>query len=269
MDKPDSPLSGSVPAGCSSTGGDNPSERATGAEWFASTHWSVVMAAKEGDANTASEALEKLCRTYWPPLYAFIRREGHSDAEAKDLTQEFFLRLVGREFLQRLRHQRGKFRSFLLTFLKHFLQEERGKARAQKRGGGRVIVSLDELTDHGSFRHEPVDGFSPVLVFELRWAQSIFQVALNRLREEYVDAGKGELFDLLKDFQPRETGAPSYTEIGARFGMTEAAVKSAVQRMRARHRQILREEIAHTVTQPAEIEEEIRHMRAVLSRGLE
>ena len=236
-------------------------------DWFVSTHWSVVLAAKEGDSETANAALEQLCRTYWPPLYAFIRREGYSDAEAKDLTQEFFLRLVDRDFLQRLRHQRGKFRSFLLTFLKHFLLEQRGKARAQKRGGDRTIVSLDEMNEEGSFFHEPVDDFSPDHVFELRWAQTIFQVALNRLREEYVAAGKAELFDLLKDFQPRESGAPSYTEIGAQFGLTEAAMKSAVQRMRARHRQLLRQEIANTVTSPEEIEEEIRHLRTVLSRG--
>jgi RNA polymerase sigma factor (sigma-70 family) len=241
--------------------------QSAGAGGFVSTHWSVVLAAKEGDEETASAALEKLCRTYWPPLYAFIRREGHSEAEAKDLTQEFFLRLVGREFLQRLRHQQGKFRSFLLTFLKHFLLEQRGKARAQKRGGGRIIVSLDELADQGSFLGEPVDEFSPDQLFELRWAQTIFQVALNRLREEYSEAGKVELFDVLKDLQPRESGAPTYAKIGARFGMTEAAVKSAVQRMRARHRQILREEIANTVMQPTEVDEEIRHLRAVLSRG--
>src|SRR5262245_58157113 len=115
-------------------------------EWFASTHWSVVLAAKEGDAVTANRALEQLGKTYWPPLYAFIRREGYGDAEAKDLTQEFFLRLIERDFLQRLRHQEGKFRSFLLTILKHFLQEHRGKARAQKRGGGVVFIPLDDIT---------------------------------------------------------------------------------------------------------------------------
>ena len=241
-----------------------PSRRA----WFASTHWSVVLAAQEGDSATACEALEKLCGTYWPPLYAFIRREGYDETEAKDLTQEFFLRLIDRDFLQRLRHQQGKFRSFLLTFLKHFLLEQRGKNNAQKRGGGKVIVSLEQIAEEGSYLNEPVDDFSPDQVFERRWAQTIFQVALNRLGEEFVSAGKAELFDLLKDFQPREKGAPSYAEIGARFGMTEAAVKSAVQRMRARHREILRQEIANTLTRPDEIEEEIRHLREVLSGGV-
>jgi RNA polymerase sigma-70 factor (ECF subfamily) len=234
-------------------------------EWFASTHWSVVLAARESDAPSAAEALEKLCRAYWPPLYAFIRREGYAEAEAKDLTQEFFLRLIDREFLRRLRHQQGKFRSFLLTFLKNFLLEQRGKSKAQKRGGGKVIVSLDQLAEEGSYLHEPVDHFSPDQVFERRWAQTIFQVALNRLREEYLAAGKAELFDVLKDFQPRESGGESYADIGARFGMTEAAVKSVAQRMRARHRELLRREIANTVTRPDEIDEEIRHLREVLT----
>lgn len=235
--------------------------------WFVSTHWSVVLAAKNGQSPQAGEALEKLCRTYWPPLYAFLRREGHGEAEAKDLTQEFFLRMIERDFLQHLRHQRGKFRSFILTFLKNFLLEQRGKASAQKRGGGKAILSLEQITEEGSFLKEPVDHLSPDQVFERRWAQTVFQAALNRLRDEYVETGRGTFFDLLKDFQPRQPGSPSYAEIGERFGMTEAAVKSAMQRMRQRHREILREEIAHTVTSPAEIDEEIQHLREALAAG--
>jgi len=236
-------------------------------EWFATTHWSVVLAAREGDADTAREAMERLCRMYWPPLYAFIRREGHGEAEAQDLTQEFFLRLIDRDILQRLRHQQGKFRSFLLTFLKNFLLEQRGRAGAQKRGGGKAILSLDQLREEGSFLQEPVDHFTPDQVFERRWAQTIFQMTLNRLRAEFVSDGKGELHDVLKEHQPREPGASSYTEIGGRFGMTEAAVKSFVQRMRARHRELLREEIGNTVMRPDEIDEEIRHLKEVLSGG--
>jgi RNA polymerase sigma-70 factor (ECF subfamily) len=228
----------------------------------------VVLAAREGDSATASEALEKLCRSYWPPLYAFIRREGYGEAEAKDLTQEFFVRLIHRDFLQRLRHQEGKFRSFLLTVLKNFLLEQRGKAGAQKRGGGKIIVSLEQVMEEGSFLNEPVDAYTPDQVFERRWAQTIFQAALQRLRDEYAAAGKAEFYDLLKDSQPRGEGHLSYVQIGARFNMTEAAVKSAVQRMRARHRELLRQEIANTVTRPDEIEEEIRHLREVLSGGV-
>jgi RNA polymerase sigma-70 factor (ECF subfamily) len=237
------------------------------AHWFATTHWSVVLSAKNGQGSDARDALAKLYRTYWPPLYAFVCREGHESSEAKDLMQEFFLRLIERDYLKHLRHQRGKFRSFLLTFLKHFLQEERGKAKAQKRGAGLYFVSLDESPDGMAYLAEPVDDFSPDQVFERRWAQTVFQVALNRLESEYVQAGKAAFFKLLKDFQPREAGAPSYAEIGKKFGMTEAAVKSAVQRMRQRHREILREEIAHTVARPEEIQDEIRHLRDVLARA--
>jgi RNA polymerase sigma factor (sigma-70 family) len=234
-------------------------------EWFASTHWSVVLAARETDTAPAAEALEKLCRTYWPPLYAFIRREGYPEAEAEDLTQEFFFRLIAREFLQHLRHQRGRFRSFLLTFLKHFLMEQRGKANTQKRGGGVRTLSLDLINEEGSYLGEPLDHMSPDQVYERRWAQTVFQIALNRLEQEYQNLGNGALFDVLKDLRPRQEGAPTYTQIGASFGMTEAAVKSAVQRMRQRHREILREEIAHTVARPEEIDAEIRYFREVLS----
>lgn len=236
-------------------------------EWFASTHWSVVLAARDREMPEASAALEQLCRTYWWPLYAFIRRHGHEEAEAKDLTQEFFLRLIERHYLQHLKHQRGRFRSFMLTLLKNFLLEQRGKAQAQKRGGGKTFISFEQHDGDGAYLNEPVDNLSPDQVFERRWAQAVFQTALNRLRDEYNESGRGLFFDLMKDFQPREPGSPSYVEIGARFGMTEAAVKSAVQRMRQRHREILREEIARTVGSPQEIDEEIRHLREVLVAG--
>lgn len=234
-------------------------------DWFATTHWTVVLTARDGQSALAGDALEKLCRTYWSPIHAYISRQGYEAAEAQDLTQEFFLRLIEREYLQHLRHQRGKFRAFMLTLVKHFLQEQRGKARARKRGGGMVFVPLEQLSEGRSYLIEPVDRYSPDQAFERRWAQTVFQVALERLHQEYVDGGKQALFDALKDYQPREAGGPSYAQIGARLGMTEAAVKSAVQRMRQRHREILREEIAHTVTAPEEIEEEIRHLRDVLT----
>jgi RNA polymerase sigma factor (sigma-70 family) len=248
-------------------GENNPQEAQR--RWFTTTHWSVVLTAREGDAPDAVVALEKLCRTYWPPLYAYIRREGYDATDAEDLTQQFFLRLFERELLQHLRHQRGKFRSFLLTLLKHFLLDERGKSASQKRGGGKAFLSLDETDEHGRYLREPVDHLSPDQVFERRWAQRVFQVALNRLRDEYHGSGRGEFFDLMKDFQPREPGAPSYAEIGERFGMTEAAVKSAVQRLRERQRDILRAEIAHTVTKPEEINQEIRYLLAVLAHPRE
>jgi RNA polymerase sigma-70 factor (ECF subfamily) len=236
-------------------------------QWFATTHWSVVLAAKQGDAPDMAVALEKLCRTYWPPLYAYVRRDGHDATEAQDLTQEFFARLLTRDYLQQLRHQGGKFRSFLLSYLKNFLSEQRRKAGAQKRGGGCVFVSLDEPAGEDGYRLEPVDELTPDQVYERRWAQTVLQAALGRLREEYATRGQTALFELLQDYQPHEPGGRSYAQLGEHLAMTEAAVKSAVQRMRQRHRELLREEIAHTVTRPEEIEDELRHFREVLSQA--
>jgi RNA polymerase sigma factor (sigma-70 family) len=237
-----------------------------GARWFATTHWSVVLAAREGDSPGASEALNDLCRAYWPPLYSYIRREGHDVAEAQDLTQEFFTRLVERDYLARLNHQRGKFRSFLLAFLKHFLSEQREKAQAQKRGGGQRFLSLDAGEGEEGYLAEPADELTPEQIFERRWVQTILQRALDRLTAEYSEMDRAALFEALKDFQPRHPGSLTYAEIGANLSTTEAAIKSAMQRMRQRHREILREEIAHTVGSAQEVEEEIRYMREVLNR---
>lgn len=233
---------------------------------FATTHWSVVLAAKAGGSLQSDEAMEKLCRAYWPPLYAYIRREGHGATEAQDLTQEFFARLLAKDYLQHLRHQEGKFRSFLLTFLKHFLSDERDKAGAQKRGGGRTFVSLDETSAEDRYLDASSNGLSPEQIYDRRWAQTVMERALNRLREEYAADGKAALFDELKDIQPGEHGESSYAEIGARLGLAKGTIASAVHRLRKRHREILREEIAHTVTRPEEIDEEIRNLLAVLSQ---
>jgi len=243
------------------------SEPAPGAaQWFSTTHWSVVLAARQGGTPGTASALEKLCRTYWPPLYAYIRREGHDATEAQDLTQDFFARLLAKDYLQRLHHQAGKFRSFLLAYLKNFLSEQRRKAGAQKRGGKCVFVSLNEPPGEEGYLLEPVDDLTPDQVFERRWAQAVLQTALDRLRDEYAARDQAALFEVLQDYQPREHGGRSYAQLGSDLGMTEAAVKSAVHRMRNRHREMLREEIAHTVTRPEEIEEELRHFRASLCR---
>ena len=236
------------------------------AHWFATTHWSVVLAARNGDSPGASEALNDLCRAYWPPLYSYIRRQGHDIAEAQDLTQEFFARLLERDYLARLDQQRGKFRSFLLAFAKHFLSEQREKAQAQKRGGGQTLLSLDAGEGEEGYLSEPADELTPEQIFERRWVQTLVQRAFDRLAAEYVKVDKAALFEALKDFQPRQPGSLTYAQIGAGLGTTEAAVKSAMQRMRQRHREILREEIAQTVTSAKEVEEEIRHMREVLNR---
>ena len=237
------------------------------ASTFATTHWSVVLAAREMDAPQAAAALEMLCRTYWRPLYAYIRRDGYGVQDAQDLTQEFFSHLLEKNYLSHLHDQRGKFRSFLLTFLKHFLSDERDKAAAQKRGGGRRVVSLDDTSVGERSFIEPAmaSGLSPDQVFERRWAETILEQAAKRLRKEYVANGKTALFDALNDFQPGEHGAVSYKEAGARLDMTESAIKSAIHRMRRRHREILREEIANTVSRPEEIDEEIRYLLTILS----
>jgi RNA polymerase sigma-70 factor (ECF subfamily) len=211
--------------------------------------------------------MERLCRTYWPPLYAYIRRDGYDVAEAQDLTQDFFARFLSRDYLQQLRHQEGKFRSFLLAYLKHFLSEQRRRAGAQKRGAGYVFVSLDEPAGEDGYLLEPVDELTPDQVFERRWAQTVLQTALNRLRAEYAARAQAALFERLQDYQPREPGGQSYAQLGDEFAMSEAAVKSAVQRMRHRHRELLREEIAQTVSRPEEIEEELRHFRALLGQA--
>ena len=236
------------------------------AHWFATTHWSVILAARGDDSTQGAPAMERLCRTYWPPLYAYIQRDGHDATEAQDLTQDFFARLLARDYLQGLHPQEGKFRSFLLAYLKNFLSEQRRRAGAQKRGGDCVVVSLDVPAGEEGYLLEPVDDLTPDQVFERRWAQAVLQTALNRLREEYAARGQAGLFKRLQDYVPHEPGGRSYAQLGEEFAMTEAAIKSAVQRMRQRHRELLREEIAHTVTRPEEIEAELRHFRTLLSR---
>jgi RNA polymerase sigma-70 factor (ECF subfamily) len=234
---------------------------------FATTLWSVVLTAQAGTEPEAEVALERLCRAYWPPLYGYVRRQGYGPAEAQDLTQEFFARLIERNYLAHLRHQQGRFRSFLLTFLKHFLLEQQGRARAQKRGGGRPIVSIEQMLEEDHHALGADRTCTPDEAYDRRWAETILAGALNRLRADYAAAGQGALFEALKDFQPREPGGRSYAEIGAALGMSEAAVKSAAQRLRHRHRELVREEIAQTVTRAEEIEDEMRHLRVVLSRS--
>jgi len=236
-------------------------------DWFQTTHWSVILAAKDACSPRSQEAMEKLCRAYWPPLYAFIRREGYSIAEAQDLTQDFFARLLSKDYLQHLQHREGKFRSFLLTFLKHFLADERDRSGAQKRGGGRSFLSLDEMTAEERNLSEPRNELSPDQIFERRWAQTVFDRGLQRLEQEYTAEGRSDLFHELKDLQPGRHGEESYAEIAARLGLAEGTIKSAIHRLRKRHQEILRDEIAQTVGLPEEVDAEIRNLLVILSRG--
>lgn len=232
---------------------------------FTTTHWSVVLAAGNTSAPGAREALEKLCRAYWYPLYAFVRRQGYNPHDAQDSTQEFFGWLIEHKQLRVADEELGKFRSFLLTMLKHFLSDERKKARAQKRGGGQDILSLDAQPAEDRYRLEPATDLTPEKIFDQRWALTVMEQTVARLRQEYIAAGRAELFEELKHFQPGEEAVPSYAEAAVRLGLTESAVKSAIYRLRQRHGDLLREEIAHTVATPAEVDEEIRYLIAVLA----
>lgn len=232
---------------------------------FATTHWSVVLSAKNDESSAAMLALDRLCRSYWRPVYAYIRRDGHTAPDAQDLTQEFFRRLIQKEWLNHLQHQRGKFRSFLLTFLKHFLSDERDRAGALKRGGDRTFIPLDDLQSEENRAFELSNALTAEQVFERRWAQALMERAVDRLRQEYQDEGKMDLFQTLKDLQPGERGDQSYAELGMRFGLSEGAIKSAMHRLRMRHREILRNEIADTLGNTGDVEEEIQHLIRVLA----
>lgn len=234
------------------------------AAWFTTTHWSIVLTARDGDSSTAFAALDRLCRDYWRPVYAYVRRDGHGPADAQDLTQEFLSRFVHKEWLNHLKDQRGKFRSFLLTFLKHFLSDQRDRAGAIKRGGGATVIPLDELEVEEQGALGLMDALTAEQTFERRWARDVMSRTCTQLRREYIEGGKGELYSCLNDLQPGEHASPSYAEIGARFGLTEGGIKSAVHRLRRRHRALLRAEIARTVGSESEIDDEIQHLISVL-----
>jgi RNA polymerase sigma factor (sigma-70 family) len=231
---------------------------------FETTHWSVVLRARDQDSALAQQALERLCQIYWRPLYLFIRRDGYGVEDSQDLTQGFFAALLEKRWLGHLTHQNGKFRSFLLTFLKHHLSDQRDRNQAQKRGGGKMIISLDQLqAEEGDIRMAA--GTTPEQAFEKRWVTALLENAVKRLEQEYADSGKTALYESIKDCFPG-TGAQTYSEIGTGLRMTETAIKTAVHRMRQRYGQILREEIANTVERPGEIEEEIRYVMEVVGQ---
>jgi len=235
-----------------------------GAGRFALTRWSVVLAAGRSESTHARDALEQLCRAYWQPIYAFVRREGHSPADAQDLTQEFFARLLEKHYLQSADRSKGRFRSFLLASLKHFLANEWDKATAQKRGGKLAPLSIDGASAEIAYAVEPVEHLTPDKIFERRWALTLLKEVLAQLRNEYQREHKTELFDQLKSTLTGERRALGYAEIAARLRTSEGAVKVAVYRLRRRYRELLQAEIAQTVASPAEIEEEIRALFAAL-----
>jgi RNA polymerase sigma factor (sigma-70 family) len=232
---------------------------------FATTHWSVVLAAGHKSSPRAQEALATLCQTYWYPLYAFVRRQGCNPHDAQDLTQEFFARFIEKNFLDDVHRDRGRFRSFLLAALKHFLANEWDRAQAAKRGGGRACISLDDHDAERRYALEPKDEMSADRIYERRWAMTLLECVLAGLKQEFSDAGKAAQFELLKGTLSSGRGAVTYAEIAARLKSSEEAVKVAVHRLRKRYRELLRAEIAQTVASPEEVEDEIRHLFAVLA----
>jgi RNA polymerase sigma-70 factor (ECF subfamily) len=236
------------------------------ARWFTTTHWSVVLSAGQSTSPRAEAALEELCRAYWYPLYAYVRRQGHSPHDAQDLTQEFFARLLQKNYLGAVARDKGKFRSFLLVALKHFLANEFDRATALKRGGGQTLISLDEQGAEELYALESPTSISPENAFEKRWAITLLERALAQVRSEFIAAGKGGVFEPLKAFLTDGAGSGNYAPVAVELGMTANAVAVAVCRLRQRYREVVRAEIAHTVAAPEEIEDEMRHLFAVLAQ---
>ncbi|MFO1500428.1 MAG: sigma-70 family RNA polymerase sigma factor [Verrucomicrobiota bacterium] len=231
---------------------------------FTTTHWTLVLSSQSGSPQ-ASQALEGLCRSYWPPLYGYIRRRGYSPDEAKDLTQGFFTRLLQRGDLDQVRPELGKFRSYLLASLKHYLANEWDAGQTQKRGGGQVPLAWDDEILERQYQLEAADQATPETAFERRWALSVLEQTLLRLEEECARSGKQAVFEAFKPFLSGDKTVAPQAEIAVKLGMSVSGVRVGVHRLRQRYGQLLREHIAATVTAPTEIEEEIRYFLSVLA----
>ncbi|MFN0068065.1 MAG: RNA polymerase sigma factor [Limisphaerales bacterium] len=241
------------------------SESVSGLGGFDTTHWSVVLAAGARETKQAEAALETLCLTYWYPLYAYVRRRGHGPEDAQDLTQEFFARLLAKEYFRRADRERGRFRSFLLKSLQHFLVNEWVRGQARKRGGGEKLIPLDEALAERLYQQEPATPHPPESLYDRRWAVTLLDRAMERLGADYAAAGKRGLFDQLKGLLLTEGSGGIYREKALQAGMSEGAVKVAVHRLRHRFGEAVRAEIAQTVATPAEVEEELRGLLAAMS----
>jgi RNA polymerase sigma factor (sigma-70 family) len=230
---------------------------------FTTTHWSVVLEA-QGESPAAREALEKLCRTYWRPIYGFVRRQGARSEDAEDLTQGFFALVLERKDLNSVRKEKGRLRSYLLTSVKHFLADESRHAMAVKRGKGQRLIPLDEVRERERINVERSDRLTADQIYERRWAFTVLEQVMSRLRDEYRSAGNLRFFEQMKKMLMDEPDRPSQAQVASEFGMTENAVKQASYRFRQRYQTLLREEIAHTVATPSDIEDELRHLIAVV-----
>jgi RNA polymerase sigma-70 factor (ECF subfamily) len=231
---------------------------------FAATRWSVVLVAGRRSSPDSRRALESLCEAYWYPLYAYVRRRVADTNDAHDLTQAFFAELLAKNYVASAKAERGRFRAFLLTSLKHFLSKEWDKAKAQKRGGGKAPISLDFESADSQYRIEPAYGLTAEQIYDREWAVALLGRIMGRLERESADGGNATPFEELKGFLIGEHAGATYADVATRLGTTEAAVKMAAHRLRRRYRELLREEIAETVSGPEEVEDEILNLFATL-----
>lgn len=244
---------------------DQPSEFEGPGGTFATTHWSVVLTAGDASSPQARDSLETLCRIYWHPLYAYIRRRGYSPEDAQDLTQEFFARLLRRSSITTAEKEKGRFRSFLLGAMKHLLADEKAKALAKKRGGDQVIISWEHAAAEERLGRAPSDEESPDRLFDRRWALTVLERAASRLRAEFSEVGDAALFEHLKVYVTGAQTAPPYSITASQLGLSESAVKSAIFRLRRRYAELVRQEVAQTVDSADELEEEIRYLRSAVA----
>jgi RNA polymerase sigma-70 factor (ECF subfamily) len=232
---------------------------------FATTHWTVVLAAGNRSTPQSDDALEELCRTYWFPLYAYVRRRGRTKEDAEDLIQAFFAAFLAKNYLEKLSAERGRFRAFLLASLKHFLANEWDKSQRQKRGGGQTLLSLDWQTADAQFQIAAVNEPSPDKAFDREWAVALLAKVIERLRAECDSNGRPKQFEQLKIFLTAGKGALSHADAAKVLGMDEGAVRVAVHRLRKRYRQLLRDEIAQTLADDADVDEEMRALFAAFA----
>jgi DNA-directed RNA polymerase specialized sigma24 family protein len=244
----------------------SPDFAAAGGEHFVTTHWSAVVRAGQTNSASADEALAELCRTYWYPLYGFIRRQGRTPQDAEDLTQAFLARLLEKNFVAAASQEKGKFRTFLLIALKRFMANEWDREHAQKRGGFQTAVDIDQAMAEARFNAELVHDLQPDVLFERQWAMTLLERVMSQLQEEYTATGRAKLFEHLRSCLVKEESAQPYAIIAMELNLTEAAVKTAVHRLRTRYREILRMEIGKTVVSPEDVELELRHLFSIFSR---
>jgi RNA polymerase sigma-70 factor (ECF subfamily) len=244
----------------------NEGQQADVARGFHTTHWSVVLAAGEEGSAQAATALARLCQTYWFPVYAFIRKRGHSPEQTQDFTQEFFAGFLEKNYVAKAARDRGRFRAFLMSSVENFLHNEHDRAKAQKRGGGQGHLSLDYAAAEERYQFEPVEDSDPAKIFEQQWAATLLETVLIRLRHEFGAEGRMGLFEDLQAHLWGDAESIPYAQLAQKCGLTESNIKTIAHRLRQRYRALLREEIAQTVSQPGEVDDEIRHLMRTVSQ---